>query len=531
MPVSSVWRWVPSQTQVLTTSSVLMLVVACRRDRETPPTDGALPTETEDAALWAARDAAWQNVLWAMDDELYEQVPSIAVAVVLDGQTTYAEAVGVREWDTNKPADVDTIYRWASVAKMHTAAAVLLHASDGDLDLHDPIRDLVPEFRLEAGYSANEITLHHLLSHQSGLPDRLDWRCEETLEQWFEVDWRPPALAPPGAFYNYSNSGFNLAGRALERLTGTPFTTLVQEEVLQPSGMVDATYLADDVPPRRATVGTRWRNDEPVLYPLQDYDCPTSRPAAWLHGTVGDLAATAELHLAAGADLLTPEQVQAMADQADTGWRSDGSSRVGYGQFTHQYKGVQIVAHDGRVAGFVSRWAVVPSHGFGVVVVANAEWADVEKVRDVALDSFLGLHQLEQDPVTTTDPSTWEIYAGTYYDPYLWGTVRVEWTGSGLQLELPDWKQSTSLIQSDGHAFWFQWDDGTWYSVRFVFTDGEPQARWFVERGGVAERTSILRGAAERPPPTISPRAMQELRSRARHEGPDGGITGPPQPR
>ncbi|MBX2798252.1 MAG: serine hydrolase [Myxococcales bacterium] len=500
-------------------ASVAVLSTGCR---STPTTTEAVqPDQTPDEALWADRDDAWQQVVWAMEDELDDQVPSIAVAVVLDGEMAYSEALGVREWGTNKQADVDTIYRWASVSKMHTAAAALHYAALGELDLDAPITDVIPEFQLEAGFPSSGITVDRMLSHHAGLPDLLIWRCDESLEQWFEQDWRPPTYAPPGSFYNYSNSGFNLVGRALERITGRGFPGLMKEEFLIPSGMVDATFRADEVLPRRGTVGTSWRNDKAVLYPLQEWDCPMSRPAAWLHGTVADLAATAELHLASGGDLLSTDTVDAMRDQANTGFRGDGSHRVGYGQFSYPYRGVDVVAHDGRVSGFVSKWAVVPTHGFGVVVVANADWADVGRVRDVALNQFLDLDPFAAYQPTITDPSTWDVYAGTYYDPYVWGSVHVEWTGNGLRLELPDWKQETDMVQSDGDAFWFQWDDGGWYLVRFVFED-DPSPRWFAEREGVAERNSLTRSATERPPPQMPADVMAELRARRSHVGPNG---------
>ena len=214
---------------------------------------------------------------------------------------------------------------------------------------------------------------------------------------------------------------------------------------------------------------------------------PWARPAGWLHGTAEDLARTAELFLADGDPLITADSAVAMAAQMDTHWRPDGTHEVGYGQFTYPYKGVDVVMHDGWVSGFVSVWLVAPDHDFGVVVVANGDWADPYTFAYRALDAFLGLDpDAEWWPYYPMSPSDLDTYVGTYDDPWVWGRMDVFDTGTSLAVTFVDFGVTKALVGGQRDTFYFD-HQGNRHWVRFIF-DGGAQPRWFVTRVGVGER-------------------------------------------
>ncbi len=489
---------------------VAVVSAGCTAPGSDVKTDSAAKTDP-------AADAAWAALSERVEAQLAEHdVPGMQVSVVLDGRLAYTGAWGTRTYGGAAPVTDATVFRWASVTKMHTATAVLQLAEDGLVDLDAPITDHL-DVDLAPGFDPAAITPRQLLTHTAALPDVLDWRCDtddDALGAYVRT-WSPPLYAPPGSFYNYSNSGYTWIGALIEAITGETYADAMAERVLAPAGMATATLDADAAAASEDATGHSAQGDEVWSYELDDYDCAPSRPAAWLHGTATDLARTAEWQLAGGGDLLSAESVEAMHDQLDTHWWPDGTYRVGMGQFAFPYAGLDVVFHDGWVTGFVSAWAIVPASGFGVAVVANADWADPYAVMYDAFELFLGAED-DTWPEATTDPDTWEPYTGTYVDPYEYGTIEVRREGRALYADFVDVGEDLRLWQQAGDYFWAESD---WYGgidVRFI-RDDTGTYEWFVTRGGVgtradepaAARAGAAPGAARSPAPAARPRPVR----------------------
>jgi D-alanyl-D-alanine carboxypeptidase len=143
-----------------------------------------------------------------------------------------------------------TPFAIASVGKAFTAAALLRLAERGLVSLDDPVAAVLPP-KVAAGYPALDgLTLRHLLSMTSGLPDYYD-------ESFFEAALADPdrmqrqeaavatvagepAMFPPGSAYDYSNTNYLLLGLVLEHLTGQDYATVITQEVLTPAGLTDS---------------------------------------------------------------------------------------------------------------------------------------------------------------------------------------------------------------------------------------------------------------------------------------------------
>jgi CubicO group peptidase (beta-lactamase class C family) len=486
------------------------MVWACRPEEKAPPEpEPAEPSTTTAPTSDPVNDARWAAFSERLEEaRLDASVPGMQAAVVIDGELRYMGSFGVRTWDTDEPVTDRTRFRWASVSKMHTATAALQLVEEGLVDLDAPVTDAVPYFELQEGFDASSITLRHLLTHTSGLPDMLDWNCavqDADLRESIE-GWDLPLHAPAGSFYNYSNTGYSLAGALIEEVTGQYFLQAIQEQVLDPAGMERATFDADEASVGPHADGTSGGDGESYVYELEDWDCAVSRPAAWLHGTAADLAQTAVWQLSEdGGGLLSPELVEEMHDQLDTGYWSDQRYRVGMGQFTELYHGERLVLHNGWVTGFTSMWIVAPDRGFGVAIVTNADWADPFSLAFEAADLFLDLPQ-QDPPDDRTDPSSWGPLQGSYHDPYLYGPIEVELRGEQLWASLPDLQTEVELWPY-GAAYFGTWLGETWLDVRFV-EDDTGVVRWFVTRYGVGTRTE---GPVARRPRTWQPPARPPL--------------------
>lgn len=474
--------------------NLFLLVAACRNVDE-PPLAPAVEIPTE-AEAEAERD--WAAFLLRVEKQIVvEEVPGIQVAIVLDGKLRYTGSAGVVAFGVDEAVTDETVFRWASVSKMHTATAVLQLADDGLLDLDAPVTDVLDDAALATGFDPATVTTRHLLTHTAALPDELDWACGTRggLLRDRVTSWAPPLFAPPGSFYNYSNTGYVWAGALIEELTGEPFIDAMQARVLDPAGMTTATYDAQVAGEGPHATGSGWY-DGVQEFPLEVYDCAWSRPAAWLHGTATDLARTAEWQLAGGGALLSPTNTEAMHAQVDSHFLPDDQFEVGFGQFTSPYKDVTMVWHDGFVTGFVSTWAIVPGTGFGVAVVANADWADPYDLMYDAIDLFLD--QPDDDaPSYATASSKWGAYAGTYVDPYVYGTIEVFLEGDTLYARFVDYQEVVEMAQTAEDSWTFQLD-GAWTDVRFIRDDSDAY-RWFVMRGGVGTRGDEDAAAAVAP--------------------------------
>lgn len=171
-----------------------------------------------------------------VDALLAAGVPGLAVAVVFDGEVVYAQAHGVTGPDAGS-VDASTLFNLASVAKSATAMTLVEQAGAGLFDLQDPVSTHVPSFGAAGPYSAQSVTVHHLLTQSAGLGD---WETEPfagavTLADSFALNAKQPLWAEPGAVFNYSNRNFELAGLVAATAEGTSFSEAVRSRVLEPS--------------------------------------------------------------------------------------------------------------------------------------------------------------------------------------------------------------------------------------------------------------------------------------------------------
>ncbi|WP_125076244.1 serine hydrolase domain-containing protein [Pseudoxanthomonas sp. SGT-18] len=170
------------------------------------------------------------------------QVPGASVLVLRDGEPLLRAAWGMADLEAGVPATPRSCYRLASLTKQFTAAAILLLAQDGRLSLHDPARRWLPSLPPAAA----AVTLHHLLSHTSGLVDYEDVLPAGLDRQVHDADvlailgGQDRTYFPPGSAYRYSNSGYALLALVVERASGQDFPAFLRERIFAPLGMATA---------------------------------------------------------------------------------------------------------------------------------------------------------------------------------------------------------------------------------------------------------------------------------------------------
>lgn len=167
------------------------------------------------------------------------RVWSGAILVALGDSVLYRGGFGSADLEHSIPNAPDTKFPVASVTKAFTRVATYRLAAQGRLQLDQPIARFVPGFP-----RGDEITIRHLVRHRSGIPDTddLPWfrrgqRFPHTIEELVDSLGQAPLTSEPGAAYAYSNGGYTVLARVLERATGLPFADVLRQWVFEPAGM------------------------------------------------------------------------------------------------------------------------------------------------------------------------------------------------------------------------------------------------------------------------------------------------------
>ena len=176
----------------------------------------------------------------ALFDHLNEGTqPGAAVMVIKDGGVVYSAGFGFADVDKQIPIDANSTFRLGSVSKQFTAMAIMVLADEGKLDYDDPVVDYIPELD---GYPG--VTIRHLLTHTSGMPDYYD--TIDTGGMPTNADM-PAVMAAmdgpdfaPGERYEYSNPAYEMLPVIVEKVSGQAFAQFMQEKVFIPAGMDDS---------------------------------------------------------------------------------------------------------------------------------------------------------------------------------------------------------------------------------------------------------------------------------------------------
>jgi len=295
-------------------------------------------------------------------------VPGLAYAVVgphgIEHQTTF----GVD--GHGDPITPDTPFLWGSVAKPVTASLVVKLADAGMLDLDAPVSQYLPQFTM-ADSPARPITVRQLLTHTSGIPERLD------LTDRYGADRRPGDIVSEledarlvgavGHEHVYSSVNYILLAAIVEEVTGQDFADVLQERLLAPAGM-DAAITTADEAADRLPPGHRYIFGKPVA--LRTGFAPAELGSGYLGGNLGDLAAFARANLSGSTVLTADQRARLHAPRVATGdHRSYGLGWRTWDVFgSHE----PMVWHAGAAPGFQTAVVLLPEQGRAVVVLQNA---------------------------------------------------------------------------------------------------------------------------------------------------------------
>ncbi|WP_030813815.1 serine hydrolase domain-containing protein [Streptomyces sp. NRRL S-337] len=334
-------------------------------------------------------------------------VPGVAVGVLLDGQEIYASH-GVTSLADPTPVDEKTLFHLASVSKTFTATALMRLVAEGKVDLDAPVRRYVPELKLADEQAAAQITVLNLLNHTAGLDWNLidDGEGDRSLTGLVAKLPQLPLIAPPGARASYSQAGYNLAGRVVEKVTGLPFEQAMASLVLEPVGLSDTVYGLAEVMVRKFAVGYN-RADDGELRAARPWGAfkegaRRDNPGGGLASSVSDLLRWARFQLGEGEGVLPAAALHRMREQTVALRASTLGDGFGICWFLHDLDGLHGIGHGGSGNGQFAELLIVPERNFAVVSLANVGpdgYPFNQSVVRWALEHYLGVVEKTAEPL------------------------------------------------------------------------------------------------------------------------------------
>lgn len=314
---------------------------------------------------------------------LENRAVGIVAAVVKGRDTLLLKAYGKSDVEADAPMTVDTVIPIGSTTKQFTAAAILQLRDQGKLGLDDDITRWLPDFDTRG----NKVTVRHLLGHTSGVGELLqmpELRAMKlmrnpavTHDDVYRIVSRHPFRFPTGSLQIYSNSGYWLLGRIVEKASGMTYEDYVEKKIFEPLGMTRSMYCNNAEKVARRAYGYGMKSGTARRVP--DIVHTGTYAAGAICSTAEDMIAW--LRALHGGKVLTPRSYKEMIAPATL---DDGTPlRYGMGlTVAEDTSGLRYIGHNGGGFGFSSEARWYTDGPLAVVVLTNSEPDEITKVTE-----------------------------------------------------------------------------------------------------------------------------------------------------
>ncbi len=414
-------------------------------------------------------------------------LPGVSAALVKDGQVICCDAFGSRDLAADLPMETATHLPIGSITKSFTALALGILADQGKLDWDTPVKNYIPWLKLSDPEVEANVTTRDLMSHRTGMAkyDAHAVFCTKDDRREMVEDLQYMQINLPfRSALQYSNQMVMLAGYVLEVLSGKSWQEFIQENILDPLGMKETTFKAEELPGTEniskgyVFAGTDFM--ETMYLPLRGIS-----PAGAICSTAEDMAKYVAFQLGDGTwngnRIVSEDQLKmahtAQIDGSPYFWQIEEVTdcKYGLGWFVDNYRGHAMVSHGGNTLGFSSLLTLLPDQDFGLILLSNATSNFmIYPLTYMILDSVLGVDgsgwnekfqgtigaifqamaegqkaMMESQVQGTTPSRPAEEYSGTFTAP-AFGT---------LELSLADGQYTGTLNGFPAMLNHFQYDD------------------------------------------------------------------------
>lgn len=396
--------------------------------------------------------------------------PGMTLGLTDSNKTLRTAGYGFADVDNRTAVNERHLFEIGSITKSFVALVLLQMHDEGKLDLQAPVLDYLPELPIDAPFGP--ITIHHLLTHTSGLPDNLGvFLADPTahIVQGFK----------PGEHFHYCNTGFGILGLVAEKLDGCPWRECVQARILTPLEMTETVGVISTASRGRTAVGYQpfWDNQ---VYPRQGRLSPAPTlvmddTAGCIASTPSDMARYARMLLNHGQGphkrIVSEQSFALMSTPYIKAPDFSQTASYGYGIAVDTLDGHKILRHTGGMVAFASSIHVDLDGGVAAFASINA----MQGYRPTAVTEYaVRLLRAEREAKTLpkapaiADPLEVDNaadYAGIFADD---NSKKLEFVAQGKRLFLTNEGKRVPLQHTHGDNF-ISTMEGVWASNTFAF--------------------------------------------------------------
>lgn len=388
--------------------------------------------------------------------------PGVAVLVSRGDRVLFSKGYGLADIARKTPIATDSKFRIGSISKQFTAAAILKLQEADKLKVMDRLSKYIPDYP-----GGDEVTLHHLLTHTSGIEnytDKIDFRGRvsqaTTTEDLIELFKYDEFNFKPGDSFSYSNSGYFLLGYIIEKVSGKSYLQYLQETFFTPLGMNDSGVYRADSSLDNEALGYSYIDG--VTRIALNWDMSHAGAAGALYSTVEDLH---RWNKAVFNDQVLDQESLAAALTGAKITISSELTDYGYGWALGEQGGLKLIHHSGGLDGFSSYLARFPEKDLTIAVLHNASPGFVG-VSPFGIAQEIARAYLRQEMMADGDsskttrevddsvnPESYQSFAGDYdYGPL--AILEVKASNNRLFAQLTGQREFRIYPESPNKYFW-----------------------------------------------------------------------------
>lgn len=374
-----------------------------------------------------SNDALLQQDFEAFAEQVREgmarhQVPGVAVGILFNGQE-YAAGFGVTSIENPLDVTPDTLFQIGSTTKTVTATVAMRLVEQGKLDLDAPVRQYVPEFKVQDETAAAGAKVRDLFTHTAGWAGDFfidTGNGDDAHAQYVSRMAELNQVTPLGTAWSYNNASFSLAGLVIEKVTGKTYEAAVRELLFEPLGMKNSFFFPAEAMIRRFAVGHIVHPDGPRI--ANPWPIPRgSNAAGGISTTIPDQFRYAKFHLGDGTAedgtrVLSKESLDYMKSRLYEIQPDGSGDAMGLSWMLHEMPGgLHLVRHGGGTNGQISAFQLVPEKNFAIIITTNAN-KGMELNNELlkwAYKHFLGSEEAEPSFIDVPAESLAQ-FTGTY---------------------------------------------------------------------------------------------------------------------
>jgi len=318
--------------------------------------------------------------------------PGGVFMVAHHGKISYQKAFGKANLELGVNLTPENVFQLGSITKQFTAIAILMLEEQGKLNINDPVSKYLPDYP-----AGSKITLHHLLTHTSGIKDftkmkSLSEIAQKEMSPKMMVDFfkNEPIDFAPGEKFEYNNAGYVLLGYIIELVAGETYEDFIKKHIFDKVGMKQSYYASDRKIIHNRAYGYHKKETGYVNKTIISFSVPFSSGS--LMSTLGDLLKWQKAlneHLLLGVE---------ETDKAFSTYKLNNGETFtyGYGWHLKEINGIPTREHGGSVFGFKTMAVYIPSEDLYVVGMSNCDCNSPTKVTgDIAALALkmLGTHK------------------------------------------------------------------------------------------------------------------------------------------